>query len=1071
MNAARTTFIDRHGQAILFAAFFLSGASGLIHEVVWTRLFSHVMGSSTYATCMVLSVFMGGLALGSYAGGIAIDRITSFSPLKAICILEGGIGLFALAMPFLIDTLQPIYARIYHYTDQAPALLALIRFGFSALILLVPTTFMGATLPIITRFFTISREQTATMAGRLYSINTFGAVAGSFSAGFWLLPTFGVWRTIVIAAAGNFLVCTVAYAFLGKPAVADGKTAQRTTAPAAKHGPAPRQVCPSSALTPSILLTGCGLSGFAALSYEVIWTRVMAMMVGSSTYAFTMILTAFVAGIALGSAICSRFVHRFKHPMVVLGALQIILGVTAFTVVPVLGAMPFHITGLIARHSSGFWELHFVEFAYILVIAIVPTLLMGAAFPLATRIFALHRKGIGESVGTVYGANTAGNILGSLITGFVLIPFLGTQKAIYVAVMMNMLSAMLFLSGSQRFARRPLKIAAIGAGVAVVGAAMLLVPAWNISAMTFGPFYEAVRLSPLHISSPIALKKIAAERRVLFHQDGPDTTVTVKEFPDGSRALYINGKPDASSHGDLPSQILVAHLPLMMHPNPQEALVIGLASGITLGTATLHPVSSIDCLEISPTMVAASHYFDDYNNAPLENSKVHLILEDGRNHLALTRKTYDVIISEPSNPYFAGMADLFTGEFFTLMREHLNPGGLACAWVQTYLIDKETFRSIVAAFHSVFPRMTLWKTLKGDCMMVGARDDLSVALPLLADRFNQPAIRADLERIDIRNLPDLLGHLLTGPHGVAELTAGAVIHTDDNLIAEFAAPKSLVGETVLNLSLIDALENVRQPDFSFIRKVENEDISSILREASDHVNARGMVYAFYARKREQNVEDFSLLKQAHALNPNDFLLHEALDRLSAKAFESYTHKRNDIAMQLYQQILSISPKDAKANYNLATLYRYSGNLDKALEYYVNAVDANPGYYEAHFQLAAMYARKRLPLLAKAHYETVLRLKPDFYPAMTELADLLLTQLRSETDAAKQALALAESASTLARHNDTRVLWTLLLAQEESGSATMALETAKRALPLARKEKNQELLKALGKKILYLQANR
>ena len=1066
MNATRITAVDRRIEMTFFAAFFLSGACGLIHEVTWTRLFSHVMGSSTYATCMVLSVFMGGLALGSYRGGLAIDRFASFSPLKAILILEGGIGLFALVMPFLIDLLQPIYAHIYQHTDNASAVLALVRVVLSALILIVPTAFMGATLPIATRFFATSREQAASMAGRLYSINTFGAVVGSFCAGFWLLPTVGVWRTIMIAAAGNFLVATAAYALLKKRSVVHGKAAQTT----ARHCPRQEKAISSNSMTPCILLIGCGLSGFAALSYEVSWTRVMAMMVGSSVYAFTMILTAFVAGIALGSAICSRFVHGFKNPMLVLGLLQVILGITAFLVVPALGVVPFHLTGIIASHSSGFWELQIVEFTFILAIVIVPTFLMGAAFPLATRVFSLHHGGIGESVGTVYGANTMGNILGAFVTGFVLIPFLGTQKSIYVAVIMNMLSAMLFLSRSQVSAGSRFKIATMGSVGAVLGMGMLFVPAWNISAMTFGPFYEAVRLQPLDISRPGELEKIAAERRVIFHKDGPDTTVTVKEFPDNSRALYINGKPDASSSGDLPSQVLVAHIPLMMHPDPKETLVIGLASGITLGAATLHPVSNIDCLEISPTMVEASHYFDAYNHAPLENSKVNLIVGDGRNHLALTRKTYDVIISEPSNPYFAGMSDLFTEEFFTLMREHLNPGGLTCAWVQTYLIDKETFRSIVAAFQAVFPQMTLWKTLKGDCMMVGARDDLSVALPLLASRFNQPEILADLGRIDIRCIPDFLGHLLTGPHGAAQLTTGAIIHTDDNLIAEFASPKALAEKTVLNVSLISALEEVRQPDFSFIHKVENEDACAMLRKASDHVDATGLVYAYYAKKREQHVEDVSLLKQAHALNPNDSLLNEALDRLRAKAFEAYTSKKTDIAMQLYRQILSVWPNDAKANYNLATLYRYSGEFDEALNHYANAVDAKPDYYEAHFNLASIYTRKHLPQLAKAQYETVLSLKPDFYPAMIELSGLLLTQLRSETDAVKQALSLAESASTLTHGKDLRVLWTLLLALEESGSAAMALETAQKARPLARQEKNPELVRALDQKIWYFKAN-
>ncbi|THB80885.1 MAG: tetratricopeptide repeat protein [Desulfobacteraceae bacterium] len=723
----------------------------------------------------------------------------------------------------------------------------------------------------------------------------------------------------------------------------------------------------------------------AALTYEVAWTRVLAMMIGSSTYAFTMILAAFVTGLALGSAVCARYISKVRHPMGTLGLAQILMGVSALAVVPLFGVLPFYLTQVIAKYSDGFWQLQAVEFFLVLGIVFIPTLLMGAAFPLATHIFSLHRKRTGESVGTVYGANTLGTIIGSALAGFVLIPLIGTQKTIYAATGLNLFAAVLFILVSGWI--RGKKVLRFFVPVpALLLICMAFIPAWNVNALTFGPFYQAIGQSSGTTASRHELRQLAKKPEVLFHRDGPATSVTIKDLPDQSRVLFINGKPDASSRGDLPSQLLVAHLPLMMHPDPKDTLVIGLASGITLGAATLHPAERIDCLEISPTMVEASHYFDDYNYRPLENPRVNLILGDGRNHLVWSPNTYDVIISEPSNPYFAGMADLFTLEFFELMKHRLNRGGLACAWVQSYLMDKETFQGIVKAFHTVFPGMTLWKSLKGDCMMVGAKDKLQVDLDILKTRMTMPGIQKDLARINIHDLPDFLGHLLTGPAGCARLCEGAYTHTDDNLFAEYAAPKALIGGNILKVPLINRLEQVREADFSFITAPgKRTDGQTILEAAKNHVNARGRVYAYYAKKREQGVSDISILKTAAQLNPGDTMLHEAADRFRSTAYHLFQDKRLNEAIREYENILTLFPSDAKANYNLGILFRHAGKLSRAVSHFLKAAQADPNYYQAHFNLGQIHAQTYQYTKARRHLEKVLEINPEFDPARSALA--------------------------------------------------------------------------------------
>ncbi len=1040
------------------AVFFVSGACGLMHEVIWTRLFRHVMGNTTYAVSMVLTVFMGGLALGGYLGGLFMDRRKP-APLKVLTILEGGIALSAVLMPLFIQLAQPLYKAAYSLTGDSFALVTLLRFLFSALLLIVPTTLMGATLPVITHFFAETFHDTGRAAGKLYAVNTFGAVLGTAAAGFFLIPGIGVSRTIYLAAGLNLLLSLSMY-FLSRMAIR-AEEEPRDARPAARARKVRAQIEPVSYGNSSILvlLIGYGLSGFAALAYEVAWTRTLAMMIGSSVYAFTLILTAFVAGLALGSMFCSWVVNRFRDPLQTLGILQILIGASALAAVPLLGALPLRITGYIARFSESFFIQQTAEFLLVFAIMFIPTLLMGAAFPLATRIFSLKSRSVSRSVGVVYGSNTLGTIFGSFAAGFILIPTIGVQNTILLCVFLNIAVAAGFFLASPSM-RLSLKAPAMAGAFLVFLAITLFMPAWDIANMTFGPFYEAVRLSESIATSTEKLQEISDQRKVLFHKDGADASVTVKEFPNGYRALYINGKPDASSHGDLPSQILVAHLPLMLHPNPRQTMVLGLASGVTLGSASLQPTEHIDCLEISPLMVDASHYFDEYNNRPLDNPKVSLILGDGRNHLALSDKKYDVIISEPSNPYFAGLADLFTQDYFRLMRARLNPGGLACAWVQAYLISLDSFKSIVASFQSVFPNMTMWKTLKGDCMMVGAAEDLKVDWGALAERIEDPAIKKDLERISIHSLSDFLGHLIMGPAEAAAFASDGEIHTDDNVKIEFAAPKALVGRQVLIWDLIQAMEDHRAADFSFITGEEHyAGSAAVLQEATDKVAAHGLIYRYnLANQGGSLMNSIELLQEAGRLDPNNPLLSDALEAFRSRAYSLAQSGNPKESIEVFKTILSVAPEDPKANYNLATIYRQQSDYEDALKHYDIAAKADPTYFQAHYNLATLHKYNKDFDLARQHYEMAMKAKEDFYPAYSEYAAMLLEDLPEATaDDLLQAVDLAEKGVKITEEKDLQTLVILGEAYSRSDRREDALRIDRKALSLAERMGNPQIM--------------
>jgi spermidine synthase len=1074
------------GTAVL-CAFFISGAAGLIHEVVWTRLLRLVMGNTAFSITTVLCAFMGGLALGSFLGGRFIDRRKD--PLRVFAFLEGTIAVYCLFLPWLIQGVEPIYRLIYQNTHTSFYLFSLIRFVFSGVLLLIPATFMGATLPVLSRFFVRSLDRVGYPVGLLYSINTFGAVLGGAAAGFFLIPTLGVTLTIRTACLFNALVSVTAYSLYRRlgadvqervPVQEEvRKKTEKGEAVKKRKGKTATVVAPAAAGRIAygpregiFLLIGYGISGFAALVYEIAWTRALALLIGSSVYAFSMILTAFVLGIALGSMVYARFVDRVRDPMRALAIIQAAIGLSALPVVPLIGNLPFWVTGLISLFGASFWQLQAVEFIMIVVIILLPTILMGAAFPLAGRLFVRKSETVGKSVGTLYASNTIGNILGAFAGGFILIPLVGIENTLFVAVMINILVGGLFFALSRSLSMTSKGLTA-GAAMAAAMVGIILIPSWNAAEMSFGPFYEAIRLSKSIARSPAELRAIESKRKVLFHKEDVGATVTVKQAPGGSLTLYTNGKPDASSHGDMPSQELVAQIPLLLHPHPRSALVVGLASGISLGSAGRHPLERLDCVEIVPAMVEASRYFDAYNYRILDDPRVNLIIADGRNHLALTERKYDVIISEPSNPFIAGVADLFTREYFQLCRDRLTDRGVAAAWMQAYLIDKASFSSIVRTFQSVFPEMTLWKTAKGDCILLGSKVPLKVDYHELQTRIRQKAIADDLARINIRNVEDFLAHLVMGRNGVEKFAAGAVIHTDDNALVEFAAPRGLT-MGIYQWPLLEAIEQHREADLSFLISSESEAkaLAETKAQTTRLIEARGNAYqSYFSKNRGETAGMIEQLKKAAALNPNDELFREAFDSLRKEAFELAEAGQIEGATALYRQMIDILPKDAKSHYNLAMMLKRRGDTDGAMGHYREAARLDPDYVLALFQVAEIYAEKGLVKEAQSQYRRTLQVKPDFIPAINNLARLMALHPDPAIRNVPEAVRLAEKGCKLTQYRDPILLDTLAAVYAASGRYAEARSIAAQGIDIANARGDSQLADRIRRKIEIYQNRR
>lgn len=779
-------------EPVLFLCFFLSGASSLVYEVVWLRWLVHLFGVTTLAVSTVLTAFMGGLAVGSWAAGRWAPRVTY--PLRVYGLLELAIGAYALLLPLLLEEVVPTLRALGATEASSFATLSLARFVLASALLTVPTACMGATLPILAQFAVRRLESAGGRVGRLYAVNTAGAVVGAAAAGFVLLPTVGVGLTNGVAVALNAAVGLTAIS-VGWQLAAAAMTGL-DPAPAGVGGPhAQPGGGEVEAGARPLLVAGLGtaaLSGALAMAYEVAWTRALSLVLGSSVYAFTVILTTFLFGLAAGSYLLARRVDRMAEPALGIGLTQLLIGVSAFGGLLVVQELPYLFVRLFALSGDRYALLLALEFTIASALILIPALLSGAVFPLCVRLTASPGAAVGRTVGNLYALNTLGAIVGSFAGGFVLIPAVGVRGTLMLAVLLNIAAAFLLLV-MLPVRRRAIALSVAG-GLPLLA---LLIPAvtpeWEPLTMASGVAVSAPGLRRLSRTEFLDLRR---RSHSLFYEEGLTTTVSVEERA-GQISLRVNGKVDAGTGADMPTQILLGHLPTLFHPAPRDLLVIGLGGGVTAGSALRHPVRTVTVVELERAVVTASHFFDHVNLRPFEDPRTRLVVNDARNFLLLTRDRFDVIISEPSNPWMTGASSLFTREFFELARERLRPGGIFGQWVHLYSLTPGMLRTIFSTFNAVFPHAAVFQTTQGDTVLVGGTSPLRVDLAGLERRLAEPGVAADLRRAHIEDPADLLARLVLDVEDVPRFIRGAPLNTDDNASIEFAAPRALYVDTTL----------------------------------------------------------------------------------------------------------------------------------------------------------------------------------------------------------------------------------------------------------------------------------
>lgn len=756
----------------LCGCLFASGFAALAFEVVWTRLLLYSYGNTVPAMTTVVTAVMAGLGLGSLAGGRIADR--SRNPARLYGFLELCLAATGLATPYVLSAVRSLY--LHHspsISDSGGATGPFLRYGLTLGALVVPSLLMGATLPAAGLALRRAGHAAGRAAGRAYGWNTLGAAFGTFAAGYFLLPAVGIGWTNRIAAFVSLSAGLSALLLASRPGFR-GAPAEDTS---------PESSPPVSlAGRDGVLLVSLAVSGLVGMLLQIVWVRSLTLVVGSLTYSLSGIFSAFLLGIGAGSLLHARMFRRDQPPR--FGPLMAGVAVSALLLVPFFEFLPGIFLTLFNAWGGSPARVKLIRFLVVLPVVAVPTTLLGYIVPAWIGYLAREGRRFGGRFGAVYAWNTAGAVAGSVLTGFLLVPRLGAQKTLVagaiLAALCGTVLSVLFGNGRNR----------IAAGIALalsVGAAFL--PPWDIRLLNSGVYYAAREVRD------IAALTTSRFTENLYFREGIGATVAVARFRSDRTGLIINGKVDASNGGgDMETQVKLAAIPMLLHPGPRRAAVIGLGSGVTSGTAALfEEARSIETIEEEPAVAEAARFFERENRGVLRDPRHRLRIGDARSHFMAPGRAYDIVISEPSNPWLAGESDLFTAEFFRSVRNRLAPGGIFCQWIHGYSISPEAFRVVTRTFRSVFPGATLWSGGPLDFLLIGSPEGpVRVDPKAIQKRFDHdPGLRSVAAYFDNTPGENFADDLVLGPDRLATFSGEGPLHEDDHPILEFLAADSL----------------------------------------------------------------------------------------------------------------------------------------------------------------------------------------------------------------------------------------------------------------------------------------
>ena len=929
---------------IAIVCFFLSGFAGLVYEVSWIRKASLVFGSTTFAVSTVLAVFFLGLACGSYLFGRIGQR--TLRPLRLYALIEVGLGLFAMASPYLLDFTESLYGPIYRALAGHAVILFVVRGVLVSLVILPPTILMGSTLPLFCRQFVRSDAKVANSVGMLYGVNTLGAAVGCAAAGLFLLPTFGLRLTVQLGAALNIL-CGIAVGLLP---IAKSQLPQldRDSERSTSQGKTVKERFTAAQVPIAILFFSVG---FVVLGSEVLWTRYLRLLTRqNNVYTYTLTLTVVLVGIVLGSFLASRLFDRSTPRARYFGLFQILTGLSVLTVM----TLP---------HT--FWAGVKNELGMYFLLLLPPAILSGASFPLAVRMVVEDASRVSIGTGRMAAINTLGGILGSLLIGFVGLPIFGIKFSL------------LFITG-----------VSLLTGFA----------AWFWIDKTFSPLFRGGAVAgalliwiclPFASRAQIPADFLADGRQLVAFREGFDGDLAVIRRDEEWIELEIDRWWQGSNLKN--QQVVGAHIPMLLHPNPKNVLVVGAGTGQTPSRFLMYDIDHLDCVDIEPTLFEfiRSHFDSKW----MADERVKLISEDGLNYLNHSDAMYDVIAIEVGQIFRPGIAFFYTADFYHRSRQRLRPGGLLTQLVSVPSLTTDQFQGVIKTFLDAFPQSFLWYN-SSDLLLIGINDaDFKLSRTALERLLSNQAVHQDLRYTFwggpqhwLNQLPVFLGGYLAGPHELADLASEGRLYRDNLPVLDYATSLDYIAE--MNeipivkdylLKHTGSLDEVidfalSAEKISAIEEVRKKNLGAIIAEA---VIRRAELLTL--SRDDAADEVITLLSEAVGWNPDHF---EA-NRVFADALIG--QGRNKAAGRHYVEANRIRPEDPHVLHGIAhTLYRL-GRIEAAIPYYRTSLRLRPNHAETHNHIGLALAKRGNFVEARQHFKTAVRLDPDYAEAKHNLA--------------------------------------------------------------------------------------
>jgi len=758
-------------QGILFAVLLLSGISALINQIVWIRKFGLVFGVDVYTMGTVLSAFMGGLALGSLIFGRLADK--TGKPLRLFLLLELGIGLFAFLFPLTFNGLINLYTPIIQKLGISANTEQFVKFIFSFLYLLIPTTLMGGTLPVIFKFFIRELKNLGWKVSNLYAINNLGAVIGCFLAGFLLIRYFGLTAALYTGASLNLVNALLVF-WISRQGTADLQTIELPQDNKFSAISASNKISVSML---RLVLWVFVIEGFATLAYEVLWTRIfIGFSYDKTTYFSSVILLSFIFGLSLGSFAISRWIDKGKNLVNLLAVTEILIGLSSFALMIVFARYSLALN--LKRSMYETWiNTMGKEYLLFFLILLIPTTLTGLVYPIVSKLYSDNLDQLGKRMGNIGFLDTAGSILGSFAAGFLMIPLLGVVKSFLIVVLLNiLLGILLVLFNIQLRVRFKVLILSV---TGVVASFLFL----NTPDKQYFSWWDR---NKVEIWSNFV-------EGIPFYDEGPDATVTIREY-NNYYSLNINGHNTAyTSVKDQIANRMLGYIPYMVHPNPKRALVVGFGLGFTVESLIQPEIDTVDVAEICKGVIKSGHTLNSWNNNAIDNPKVRVHLEDGRGFIFKTATKYDIITSNAIHPRLSN--NIYTRDFYEVCKDKLKKGGIMCQWATPNWMTETEYKAQVRAFIEVFNYCQLWYLNEYSTILIGSDEPIRIDYSLIVKRFKDPKVIDDLKNIYMVEPYIFASQFSMEKEELMKYCADAPSNTDDYPVVEFSTVVNIAPDT------------------------------------------------------------------------------------------------------------------------------------------------------------------------------------------------------------------------------------------------------------------------------------